>query len=101
MGHYRTGSSVVQSAGSAPLPAPVLQANEEDPDLSWTWTLADPFQWWIDYSPDGVSWTIEFDNQNGDARSASEDTPGFWRVYGVDSGGATITGVSNVVQTDV
>lgn len=67
-------------------------------ELDYTWSDADPFNWNLEVSDDGVSgWTFVENTSGGDRSFTLVDSGHFYRVYGVDSGGIQITPYSNVV----
>ena len=68
-------------------------------DLTWTYSLTNPYQWILDESTDGVTWTIGVDGIIGSGRSLNdEDVPAYYRLWGADIAEVQTTQYSNVAH---
>jgi hypothetical protein len=97
MGHYRTGSSIVQSASSALVTGPALTVSHPSNNLNLIFSGTNPTQWWFDSSTDGITWTVGRLKISGSLRTTAAPAPFQWRAYGVGSVGNQITTYSNIV----
>lgn len=80
--------------------APVLQVTGGD-TLEWEWPFANPFEWRIEISLDGVSEWDTADEINGADRAWPDPSPSldrFFRVVGINNTGNQVTGHSNVIE---
>jgi len=78
------------------LAAPILH-DDGGENLSWSWDGADPFQWILEQSADGITAWATFANPAGSDRAQfGVDPDFFYRIYGSD-GSSQVTATSNVV----
>lgn len=70
--------------------------------LRWTWDLANPTNWTVQSSADGVSGWTYYATAGGNLRELPPSDTGLWyRVIGVDGGGNAVTPMSNKVFATV
>jgi len=88
----------VLNPSTTPLNGPTLSQLATSP--TWVWNSANPANWILEVSLDGSTNWAHVDTIDGSARTADDDiTPGrYYRLYGIDAGGVTITGISNVLK---
>ena len=68
--------------------------------VNWTWGDADPYQWRVEASLDGITGWGFYDFVVGSGRTDDGfDDSTYVRVVGVDATNVPVTGFSNVVVT--
>jgi hypothetical protein len=81
-----------------PFPGSPVIAPFSSNGVAITWSLTNPTFWLAQFSADAITWTNEPFLVSGALRGfATSTTNTFHRLWGIDSSGHQITGISNTI----